>query len=181
MVFTQFHQTAGRRRYPMRCVQNKRFGYIFNAWADGKRVFLNESQSGRTFKAMKAAAAAGNQTVAARVRLFQYRVVEEFYDFEKDPDARHNLIGSAAYREQIDELRGELRELCADVVLARNGLLADLFDRSALESLLQRGGASASDGERLDPARWGRRVWLLLMLGMWDRNVNKSQWHEGHS
>ena len=107
-VFTQFHQTAGRKRYPMRCVQNKRFGYIFNAWADGKRVFKNESQSGRTFKAMRAAAEAGNEKVAARVKLFQNRVVEEFYDFEKDPDARDNLIGNPEYKNQIDALRTEL-------------------------------------------------------------------------
>ena len=106
-VFTQFHQTAGRKRFPMRCVQNKRFGYIFNAWADGKRVFKNESQSGRTFKAMREAAP-GNPKIAARVKLFQYRVVEEFYDFEKDPDARHNVIGNPEYKKQIDALRGEL-------------------------------------------------------------------------
>ena len=106
-VFTQFHQTAGRKRFPMRCVQNKRFGYIFNAWADGKRVFKNESQSGRTFRAMQAAAP-GNPKIAARVKLFQYRVVEEFYDFEKDPDGRRNLIGHPEYKQQIDALRGEL-------------------------------------------------------------------------
>ena len=27
---TQFHQTSARSNYPMRCVQNARFGYIFN-------------------------------------------------------------------------------------------------------------------------------------------------------
>ena len=106
-VFTQFHQTAGRKRYPMRCVQNRRFGYIFNPWADGKRVFRNESQSGRTFKAMRAAAP-GNPKIAARVKLFQYRVVEEFYDFEKDPDGRVNLIGNPEYKKEIDALRAEL-------------------------------------------------------------------------
>jgi len=106
-VFTQFHQTAGRRRYPMRCVQNKRFGYIFNPWSDGKRVFKNESQSGRTFKAMRAAAPR-NPKIAARVKLFQYRVVEEFYDLEKDPDARHNLVGNPGYKKHIDTLRADL-------------------------------------------------------------------------
>ena len=106
-VFTQFHQTSGRNRYPMRCVQNHRFGYIFNPWSDGKRVFKNESQSGLTFNAMKAAAPK-DDSVAARVRLFQYRVVEEFYDFENDPDGLHNLIDDPSYKEQIDKLRKEL-------------------------------------------------------------------------
>lgn len=106
-VFTQFHQTAGRNRYPMRCVQNERFGYIFNPWADGKRVFKNESQSGRSFKAM-VAAASGNKEIAARVKLFRNRVVEEFYDFEKDPDALNNLADNPEYKKQIDALRSRL-------------------------------------------------------------------------
>ncbi len=107
MVFTQFHQTAGRNRYPMRCVQDKRFGYIFNAWSDGKRVFRNESQSGRTMKAMVAAGKT-DPKIAARVKLFLYRVVEEFYDFEKDPDALHNLIDDPKYRAELDKLRAQL-------------------------------------------------------------------------
>jgi N-sulfoglucosamine sulfohydrolase len=107
MVFTQFHQTSARRRYPIRAVQNRRFGYLFNPWSDGQRVFRNESQSGRTFKAMRAAAAT-DAKIAARVRHFLYRTVEEFYDYETDPDALHNLVGEARYRKQIDELRGEM-------------------------------------------------------------------------
>ena len=106
-VFTQFHQTAGRKRYPMRTVQDKRFGYIFNPWSDGDTIFKNESQSGRSFKAMRAAAA-GDPKIAARVKLFQYRVVEEFYDFQEDPDALNNLIDNAEYKQQIDKMRAEL-------------------------------------------------------------------------
>ncbi len=74
-----------------------------------KRVFKNESQSGLTFKAMRTAAET-NPLVAARVRLFQYRVVEEFYDFENDPDALHNLINDAGYRKDIEMIRKELLE-----------------------------------------------------------------------
>jgi N-sulfoglucosamine sulfohydrolase len=107
-VFTEFHQTSARRRYPMRCVQDRRFGYIFNPWADGQRVFKNESQSGLTFKAMQAAAETDPE-VAARVKLFQYRVVEEFYDLENDPDALHNLIDDPAHKEDLDRLRDAMR------------------------------------------------------------------------
>jgi len=109
MVFTEFHQTFSRRRFPMRTVQNRRFGYIFNPWADGERVFKNESQSGLTFKAMKAAAQS-DPKIAARVKLFQYRVVEEFYDFEKDPDALHNLADDPKYKKEIEKMRSELLE-----------------------------------------------------------------------
>ena len=65
-------------------------------------------------------------------------------------------------------LRTDLRSLCEDVMLARDGLLAEMFDRAALERLLR-------EKDDLDPARWSRRVWLLLMLGMWDRCVRKTQ------
>jgi len=106
-VFTQFHQTSGRNRYPIRCVQDARFGYIFNAWSDGKCVFRNESQSGRTMKAMRAAAANDPQ-IAARVKHFLYRTVEELYDLKADPDALRNLIGDPKHRAEADRLRGEL-------------------------------------------------------------------------
>jgi len=108
-VFTQFHETSGRNRYPMRCVQNQRFGYIFNPWSDGQRVFRNESQAGLTFNAMKAAAET-NDSVAARVKLFQYRLVEEFYDFKNDPDALHNLIDDPTYKQEIQNMREALLE-----------------------------------------------------------------------
>ncbi len=65
-------------------------------------------------------------------------------------------------------LRGELRQLCEDVILARDGLLVGLFNRRALERLVR-------EEQRLEPARWSRHVWLLLMLGAWDRFVNKAR------
>ncbi|MEZ5303540.1 MAG: hypothetical protein R3F11_23295 [Verrucomicrobiales bacterium] len=88
-------------------MQDAKFGYIFNAWSDGERVFRNESQSGRTFKAMRDAAA-GDDAIAARVDLFQHRVVEEFYDLENDLDALHNLAADPAYAAKAGEYRARL-------------------------------------------------------------------------
>jgi len=107
MVFTQFHQTAARNRYPMRAVEDRRFRYIYNPWSDGQRIFRNESQSGRTMKAMLAAGR-DDPAIEARCRLFLYRVPEEFYDLENDPDALHNLIDDPANREHLDRLRKAL-------------------------------------------------------------------------
>lgn len=107
LAFTQFHQTAGKNNYPMRCVQSRQFGYIFNPWSDGERVFKNESQAGRTFNAMQAAAER-DPDIAARVALFLYRVTEEFYDFANDPNALNNLIDDPAYQDAINALRAEL-------------------------------------------------------------------------
>ena len=103
-IFTQFFETSAAARYPMRCIQNTRYGYIFNLWADGKRTFKNESQSGRTFKAMTDLAQK-NSEVADRVDFFLHRTVEEFYDFYADPDALHNLISDPSYQTVIDSFR----------------------------------------------------------------------------
>ncbi len=109
MVFTQFHQTAGRNRYPMRAVEDKRFRYIYNPWSDGQRVFKNESQSGRSMKAM-VKAGEDDPAIAARCELFLHRVPEEFYDLQSDPDARNNLIDDPAYQPEIERRRRALAD-----------------------------------------------------------------------
>jgi len=86
-------------------------------------VFLNESQSGLTFKAMQAAAKQ-NEQIAARVRLFKYRVPEELYDFERDPDALVNLANDPAYAKTLRQMRREL----AEVMAKTNDPLAGTFE-----------------------------------------------------
>ena len=65
-------------------------------------------------------------------------------------------------------LRSELRSLAADVILSRDGLLADWFDRAALEHQL-------GNAEGLEPARWSRQVWMLLTLEIWDQVVYRQR------
>jgi N-sulfoglucosamine sulfohydrolase len=108
-VLTFFDITYKRDEYPMRGVQNRKFGYIYNRWSDGRTVFRNEAQSGLTFKAMRRAAG-GDPAIADRLRLFEYRVPEEFYDYENDPCALRNLIHHPDYRQEINRLRGALLE-----------------------------------------------------------------------
>ena len=64
-------------------------------------------------QAMRAAAET-DPLIAERVRLFLYRVPEEFYDFENDPDALHNLIDKPGYENEIQSLRDELAQAAAD-------------------------------------------------------------------
>jgi N-sulfoglucosamine sulfohydrolase len=108
-VFTQFFQTSSKKRFPMRCIQDAKYGYIFNAWSDGKARFRNESQIGYTYKAMVKAAKT-NPNIAARVKLFDNRVVEEFYDFENDPNALNNLINIPEYKEIINKYRAGMEQ-----------------------------------------------------------------------
>ena len=75
----------------MRGVCGSRYGYIYNPWSDGAKVYSSESQDGLTWNAM-VAAAPGDTNIQARVNLFKYRVVEELYDYTQDSDAIYNLV-----------------------------------------------------------------------------------------
>lgn len=50
--------------------------------------------------------------IAARVELFEHRVLEEFYDFGKDPDGLNNLIDSPDHQEEIGLLCISLTDQC---------------------------------------------------------------------
>lgn len=103
-VYTQFNTTQAKNAYPMRCVQSQSFGYIFNAWSDGETLFKNEAKTGLTYKAMQTAGES-DPDIASRVRFFDYRCSEEFYDFSTDPDALNNLIKDRDYQSRIDAFR----------------------------------------------------------------------------
>jgi N-sulfoglucosamine sulfohydrolase len=107
-VFKEFHENAGGVRNPMRAVETRRYGYIFNPWSDGERLFKSATLYSLTYKAMKAAAR-DSAAVDARVQHFNHRVIEEFYDYENDPDALHNLIDNPQYAAEIEELRTSLQ------------------------------------------------------------------------
>lgn len=132
-VFTQFYETSGRQRYPMRAVQNKHFGYIFNPWSDGQRIFKNESQAGLTFKAMKEVAVQNNE-IKKRVDFFLYRCVEEFYDFEKDPDALQNLINDPIYQGEIDRMRNDMKNW----MIKTNDPVLEAFEHHNSKEILQK-------------------------------------------
>ncbi len=108
-VFTQFHETSAKREYPMRCVRTAAFSYTYNAWADGETEFRNESQSGLSMNAMRAAADA-DDAIRQRVDFFLYRATEEFYDLRADPNELRNLIDEPKHRDQIGAMRRDLLE-----------------------------------------------------------------------
>lgn len=107
-VFTQIDMKAGGDAVPMRCVQDKRFGYIFSPWADGKFWYRNNNE-GLTMKAM-VEAATSDPAVAERVKMFRYRASEELYDLRKDPDCINNLVGNADFADELNRRRNQLRK-----------------------------------------------------------------------
>lgn len=57
-------------------------------------------------------------------------------------------------------LRRDLKSLSRESILNSRGKVRELFSTSALEHLLE-------NKDRMDPDRWARRVWTLLMLALW--------------
>lgn len=104
-IFTSFYQLFSKRRIPMRCLQNQNFGYIYNFWSDGEYPMSGDATGGLTWKAMMKAAESDPE-IAKRVQLYRYRVKEEFYDFENDPNALNNLIDDPAYKSEIESFKG---------------------------------------------------------------------------
>jgi len=106
-VFTQIDRKRDGDAVPMRAVQDDHFGYIYNAWSDGRHWYKNNNE-GMTMRAMNRAAET-DTAMAERVRMFRYRMPEELYDLQKDPNCLENLIDRPEFREQADKMRAELR------------------------------------------------------------------------
>jgi asparagine synthase (glutamine-hydrolysing) len=61
----------------------------------------------------------------------------------------------------IEWLRGDLREMVHDYCLASGGIIMGLFNRAYIADLL-------AERFPLDPDRWSRRVFTLLVLAIWE-------------
>ena len=106
-VFAQFAENAGGTPRPSRTVITESYGYIFNPWATGSFVFKSAASSHATYKAM-AKISKFNKEVNKRFNHWKYRAIEEFYDYENDPNALNNLIDNPDYQKIIEELRAVL-------------------------------------------------------------------------
>lgn len=118
-IYTQFHATSGRRKYYMRALHDERWSYHYNPWSDGRTVFRNEGQNGRTWRAMVEAAQT-DPAAAERVRYYELRAVEELYDFRNDPYSLKNLADDPAFSRRRDVMRRRMREkmaACRDPLL----------------------------------------------------------------
>ncbi|MCA9055611.1 MAG: sulfatase, partial [Planctomycetaceae bacterium] len=109
VVVTEYNENSGGARNPMRAVHTKRCGYIYNPWVNGTREFLTATRGTISYRTMKKLAPQ-DDAIAARLALFERGVPEEFYDYEHDPDALHNLIDDPAWQAEIDRHRQLLHD-----------------------------------------------------------------------
>jgi N-sulfoglucosamine sulfohydrolase len=103
-VVKEYNENSGGSRDPMRAIQTKRFLYIFNPWSSGQRIMQTATTGTPTYRRFRELAQT-DPALAARHKLYQFRVVEELYDVERDPDCLQNLIGDAAFAADRDKLR----------------------------------------------------------------------------
>jgi N-sulfoglucosamine sulfohydrolase len=129
-VFTQIDMKAGSDAVPMRCVQDKRYGYIFSPWADGKFWYRNNNE-GLTMKAMVEAAQTDPE-VAQRVNMFRYRAAEELFDLSSDPDCLDNLADQPNFADELNRRRGQLRDW---MIQSGDPLLKAFENRNSPEKL----------------------------------------------
>jgi N-sulfoglucosamine sulfohydrolase len=106
-MFTVFHETSARRRFEMRCAQDRDYGYIWNEWVGEGRSYVAENMAGETWNAMREAANTSAE-VEARVGFYLGRAREELYDLRADPYGLHNLAGEGDYAEVLADFRGRL-------------------------------------------------------------------------
>lgn len=109
-VFTQVDTVNSGREFHSRCVRSKTRAYIWNPWADGRTEFRIGAMSKRASWHAIVEAAKRDPKIKARFEHFLYRCPEEFYDEERDPNERTNLIGDSEYKIDIDHFKALLAD-----------------------------------------------------------------------
>jgi N-sulfoglucosamine sulfohydrolase len=112
-VFKVYNENSGGNRHPMRGIETKEHLYLFNPWADGENRFRTATQGTASYKQM-VKLAPENGKIAARLRLMDYRVVEELYHVSDDPDCLVNLAGNAEHATALKNLHRQLDKIMAD-------------------------------------------------------------------
>ncbi len=103
-TFTHVNTVSSGMSFPGRCIRTKTKAYIWNEWPNGTKRYKVEAMGGLSFKAL-AAAAEMNPKIKDRVQHYLFRTPEEFYDEEKDPNERKNLINDPECQRDIREFK----------------------------------------------------------------------------
>ena len=135
-VVLQYNENSGRNRHPMRRITTTDRLYLYNVWPNGERKFATATTGTSTYRQM-VKLAPSNPTIAARLQLFDYRVVEEMYDIENDPDCLVNLINNPDYSSDVEALRSQLAESLAAMNDPVAPLLADVTNVALREEFMR--------------------------------------------
>lgn len=106
-VVLQYNENSGLGRHPMRGIQTQEFLYLFNPWSDGQRRFTTATTGTATYRQMVKRAPA-EPPVAARLAMFNHRVVHELYNTANDPDCLNNLADLPEHAQRLAQLQQQL-------------------------------------------------------------------------
>ncbi len=153
-VFKEHNLNAGGFSNPMRAVESSRYLYIFNPWSNGERKMATATAGTSTYRQLKKLAAT-DTAIAARMQLFDYRLVEEFYDMENDPAALNNLIthpdhqtALAEYRKQMEQWMERTQDPLLEVFRNRE----DIKVREAYMAKHERVAGDVADDDDASPS-----------------------------
>ncbi len=108
-IVTHVTNVSSGKEFAQRCVRTKTRSYIWNGWSDGKTKLKLDGMSGMSWKAMMEAAT-NDARLAPRVEQCLHGKTELYFDLEKDPDERKNLIDDPDYAKEIAQARSRLVE-----------------------------------------------------------------------
>ncbi len=146
-VILQYNENSGGFRHPMRGIQTREYLYLYNPWSNGERKFATATTGTATYRQM-VKRAAEEADIAARLQLFDHRVVEEFYAVSNDPDCQENLHGYTEHRERIGQMRRKLAESLAAMNDPVAPLLADVQDVAKRKAYMEREDARTNARRR---------------------------------
>jgi N-sulfoglucosamine sulfohydrolase len=142
-VILQYNENSGRNRHPMRGIQTREHLYLYNPWSDGQRKFATATTGTKTYRQM-VRRAREEPEVAARLELFDHRVLQELYDVEGDPDCLVNRIGDPQWQATARRLRQQLARRLAELDDPVAPLLADVDNQALREDYMRREDARAA-------------------------------------
>ena len=164
-VIKEYNENAGRSRDPMRAVQTKKFLYIFNPWSNGTRVFATATTGTNTYRQM-VKLAPDNPVLSQRLAIYKHRVVEEFFDVEKDPDCLVNLIHSPRHKQVIHQQRERLMEWMQKTGDPMLAMYRDRENAEAREAFVRTQEAESEARRPKKPAAKAPKEMNLFRVGL---------------
>ena len=136
-VIKEYNENAGRSRDPMRAIQSKTHLYLFNPWSNGERIFATATNGTVTCKRM-IKLSEEDEEMNKRLELYRFRVPEELYQVNKDPDCLENLI----HHPNHEKTKNKLMELLEEWMEKTNDPILECFrkrdDPEFVEAYIQK-------------------------------------------
>ncbi len=123
--------------FPTFTIQTREHAYIYNPWSTfNKEVHNSDYTHSRTLAAMWSKAET-DYAVRRRVDFHKFRVIEEFYDYSKDPYAFENLIYDIRYQSDVKKMKKKLQEWMAETDHPAAELMKDPHNQGKIDQYMQ--------------------------------------------